>query len=90
MANHKSAEKRIRQTARRTAVNRTNVTRIRTSIKKVESAVKSGNQKAAQEALKQAQPIIMKGVSKGVLKRNSASRKISRLAASIKALSSTA
>lgn len=90
MANHKSAEKRNRQTERRTAVNRARVSRIRTSIKKVESAIKSGDKTAAAAALKAAQPLMMKGASKGVLKRNTVARKISRLTARVKALGSAA
>jgi small subunit ribosomal protein S20 len=90
MAHHKSAQKRIRQTERRTAVNRSRESRIRTFIKKVETAITSGNAKGAQEALRQAQPEIMRGVSKGVLARSTASRKISRLAKRVKSLSAAA
>lgn len=86
MAHHKSAQKRIRQTAVRTQVNASRVNRIRTFIKKVEAAIASGNQAQAQEALREAQPEMMRGVSKGVLKQNTVSRKISRLAHRIKAL----
>lgn len=86
MANHKSSEKRIRQTVRRTAVNDARENRIRTFVKKVESAIASGNKKAAQEALKAAQPELMRGASKGVLKKATASRKMSRLSARIKKL----
>lgn len=86
MANHKSAEKRIRQTTTRTAVNRKRVSRIRTSLKKVETAIASGNKPAAQQALKEAQPELMHGVSKGVVKLGTASRKMSRLSARIKKL----
>lgn len=86
MAHHKSAKKRIRQTERRTAVNRSRVSRIRTFIKKVETAIASGNAEQAQAALKSAQPEIMRGVSKGVLAQGTASRKVSRLAARVKAL----
>lgn len=86
MANHKSAEKRIRQTERRTEVNRARVSRIRTFVKKVELAIASGNKDAAAEALKVAQPEIMRGATKGVLHRNTVARKISRLSARIKSL----
>jgi small subunit ribosomal protein S20 len=86
MANHKSAEKRIRQTAARTEVNRQRMSRIRTSIKKVEAAIVKGDKKAAQAALKEAQPQLMKGVSKGIVKLGAASRKMSRLSAHIKKL----
>jgi ribosomal protein S20 len=86
MANHKSAEKRIRQTARRTEINRNRVSRIRTFVKKVESAIQSGNKAEAAEAFKAAQPEMMRGASKGVLHKNTVSRKLSRLSARIKAL----
>jgi small subunit ribosomal protein S20 len=86
MAHHKSAKKRIRQTESRTEVNRSRVSRIRTFIKKVEVAIASGNAADAQAALKTAQPEIMRGVSKGVLAKGTASRKVSRLAARVKAL----
>lgn len=86
MAHHKSAQKRIRQTATRTQVNSARVSRIRSFIKKVETAINGGDQAAAREALRVAQPEMMRGVSKGVLKQNTASRKISRLAARVKAM----
>ncbi|GAA4253728.1 30S ribosomal protein S20 [Azospirillum formosense] len=86
MANHKSAEKRIRQTERRTEINRNRVSRIRTFVKKVETAISSGNKAEAAEAFKAAQPELMRGASKGVLHRNTVSRKLSRLSARIKAL----
>jgi small subunit ribosomal protein S20 len=86
MAHHKSAKKRIRQTATRTAVNRSRVSRIRTFIKKVELAIAGGNATDAKAALKSAQPEIMRGVTKGVLPMATASRKVSRLAQRIKAL----
>ncbi len=86
MAHHKSAKKRIRQTASRTEVNRSRTSRIRTFIKKVETAIASGNATEAQNALKAAQPEIMRGVTKGVLQKATASRKVSRLAARVKAL----
>ena len=87
MAHHKSAIKRIRQTERRTAVNRARRSRIRTFIKNVESAIGAGDKKAALEAFKRAEPEIRRGVSKGVMKLNTASRKISRLSTHIKAMS---
>ncbi|MBB6253536.1 30S ribosomal protein S20 [Nitrospirillum iridis] len=86
MANHKSAEKRIRQTEVRTEVNRARVSRIRTFVKKVELALEAGDKSAAAEAYKQAQPELMRGVSKGVLHRNTVSRKLSRLSIRINAL----
>lgn len=86
MANHKSAEKRIRQTARRTEVNGARMSRIRTFVKKVEVAISSGDKSAAADAFKFAQPEMMRGVSKGVIHANTVSRKLSRLSARIKAL----
>jgi len=80
MAHHRSAKKRIRQTAKRTAVNRARTSRIRTYIKKVEQALASGDHDAAEGALRVAEPEIRRGVGKGVLKLNTASRRISRLA----------
>ena len=88
MAQHDSAKKRIRRTARRTEVNRARLSRCRSSIKKVESALESDNKEAALAAFKQMEPELMRGVNKGLLKQNTASRKISRLSARIKALSS--
>ncbi len=86
MASHKSAEKRMRQAERRTAVNRARASRINTFVKKVEAVIASGDKSGAQTALRQAQPEIHRGVTKGVLHKNLASRKLSRLAARIKAL----
>jgi small subunit ribosomal protein S20 len=80
MAHHRSAKKRIRQTAKRTAINRARTSRIRTYIKKVEQALASGDHEAAEGALRVAEPEIRRGVGKGVLKLNTASRRISRLA----------
>jgi small subunit ribosomal protein S20 len=90
MAQHKSAEKRNRQTIKRTAVNRIRTGRIRSSVKAVETAILTGDRTKAQAALKAAQPVIMSGVSKGVLKLATASRKMSRLSARVKAIASTA
>ncbi|MGK9232869.1 30S ribosomal protein S20 [Inquilinus limosus] len=86
MANHKSAEKRIRQTERRTLVNRNRVSRIRTFVKKVETAILAGDKTAAAEAFKAAQPELQRGVTKGVLHKNTVARKLSRLSGRIKAL----
>jgi small subunit ribosomal protein S20 len=88
MAHHRSAKKRIRQTAKRTAVNRARTSRIRTYIKKVEQALASGDHDAAEGALRVAEPEIRRGVSKGVLKLNTASRRISRLARKVNHLAS--
>ena len=84
MANHKSAKKRIRRNANRAEINKSRVSRIRTFLKRVETAIASGDQGAAQTALKEAQPELMRGVSKGVLHKNTASRKMSRLSAKVK------
>ena len=86
MANHASAKKRIRQTVKRTQVNRSRLSAIRTSIRKVEEAIASGDQNAAREALKAAEPVIARGAQKGVVEKNTASRKISRLSSRIKAM----
>ncbi len=86
MANTAQSKKRVRQIARRTDVNKARRSRIRTFLRKVEEALASGNQAAAAEALKSAQPELMRGVTKGVLHKNTASRKMSRLAARVKAL----
>ena len=86
MANSPSAKKRVRQAERRTEINRNRRSRIRTSIKKVEETIASGDKQAAQAALRDAQPEIMRGATKGILHKNTASRKISRLSARIKAL----
>ncbi len=86
MATHKSAEKRIRQTEKRTAINRARKSRVRTFVKKVETAIASGDKDAAKSALREAQPELHRAVSKGVLHRNTVSRKLSRLAVRINAL----
>ena len=86
MAHHISAKKRIRQTERRTEVNRSRVSRIRTFVKKVEVAIAGGDKTVAAAALRDAEPELMKGVQAGVLHKNTASRKVSRLAARIKSL----
>ena len=86
MANIRSAKKRIRQTARKTVVNRNRMSRMRTYVKKVETAIAAGDKNAAGAALKEAQPEIMRGVTKGLLHRNTAARKMSRLNARVKAL----
>ena len=86
MAHHKSAKKRIRRNARRAAVNRARMSRIRTFMKKVELASASGDPAAARTALQSAQPELHRGVTKGVLHKNTAARKLSRLSARVKAL----
>jgi small subunit ribosomal protein S20 len=79
MANTPQAKKRIRRNARRTDVNTARVSRIRTFIKKVEAAIELGDKPAATAALAAAQPEMARGVSKGVLHKNTASRKFGRL-----------
>lgn len=86
MANTKSAKKMVRKIARRTEVNKSRRSRVRTFVRKVEEAVASGDKAAAIKALKAAEPEIMRGVTKGVLHKNTASRKVSRLAARVKAV----
>ena len=86
MANSPQSKKRARQNERRALVNQSRRSRIRTFLRKVEEAIASGDHAAAAEALKAAQPEVMRGVTKGVFHKNTASRKISRLAARVKAL----
>ena len=86
MANTASAEKRIRQTAKRTLRNQARKSRMRTFVKKVEVACASGDKAAAAEALRQAQPEMQRAAGKGVIHRNTVGRKLSRLSARIKAL----
>jgi len=86
MANTPSARKAARKIARKTEINTARKSRMRTFIRKVEEAVASGDKAAAADALKQAQPEIMRAANRGVLHRNTASRKISRLSARVKAL----
>ena len=86
MANHKSAKKRIIRNANRALVNGARTSRIRTFVKKVDAAIAAGDADAAREALRAAQPELQRGVSRGVLHKNTVSRKISRLAARVKAL----
>ena len=86
MANHKSALKRIRRNERRAEVNGARRSRIRTFILSGETAISSGDKTAAEAALKSAQPEIQRGVTKGVLHANTASRKISRLTHRVRAL----
>ena len=86
MANTPQAKKRIRRNAARATVNGARVSRIRTFIKAVESALDAGNKDAASTALKQAQPELMRGVARGVIHKNTASRKYSRLTKRVSAL----
>jgi small subunit ribosomal protein S20 len=86
MAHHKSAKKRIRQTQRRTVINRARMSRVRTFLKKVEQAIANGDKEVALGALRVAQPELMRGVTKGIIHRNTAGRKMSRLAARVNAM----
>lgn len=86
MANIASAKKRARQTVVRNARNRARVSRIRTSLRKVEEAITSGNKTEAQSLFQKAQPILHRGVGTGVLHKNTVARKLSRLVARIKAI----
>ena len=86
MPSHPSAEKRVRQTARRTAVNKNRKSQIRTVVRKVEEAIAAGDKAAAVAALKLAEPALMRGVSKGVIHKNTGARKVSRLTARLKTL----
>ena len=86
MANTSSAKKATRKIARRTAVNKNRRSRVRTFIRKVEEALAAGNKEEAQTAFAAAQPELMRAATKGVMHRNTASRKVSRLAQRLKAL----
>jgi small subunit ribosomal protein S20 len=87
MANTASAKKATRKIERRTLVNKMRRTRVRGFLRKVEEAIASGDQQAAQTAFKAAEPELMRAAGKGVVHRNTASRKVSRLAKRVKALS---
>ncbi|MEZ5648683.1 MAG: 30S ribosomal protein S20 [Alphaproteobacteria bacterium] len=86
MAQHESAKKRIRRNSRRKELNRDRTSRVRSIVKKVETAIAGGDKKAATEAFKIAAPEMQRGVSKGVIHKNTAARKISRLSSRIKGL----
>jgi len=90
MANIASAQKRIRQTIKRTARNKARKSRVHGAIRKVEEAVAAGNKDVALAAFRAAQPELQRAVGKGVLKANTVSRKISRLSARVKAISAAA
>ena len=86
MASHKSAQKRLRQTAKRTAINRARKSRVRTFVKRVELAIAAGDQEAARSALRVAQPELHRAITKRVLHKNTVARKLSRLATRINTL----
>ena len=87
MANSAQAKKRGCQIERRTEVNKARKSRIRTFLKKVDEALETGEEKLALDALKKAQPELMRGVSKGLMHKNTAARKMSRLSSRVKSLS---
>ncbi|RLQ87017.1 30S ribosomal protein S20 [Notoacmeibacter ruber] len=86
MANTPSAKKATRKIATRTAINKSRRTRMRTYVRKVEEAIASGDKDAAQEALRAAQPQIMRAANRGIIHKNAASRKVSRLSHRIKTI----
>lgn len=86
MANTPQAKKRIRRNARRADINHARISRIRTFVKQVESAIAAGKKKEAAEALREAQPEIARGVARGVMHKNTAARRFSRLAKRVAAL----
>jgi small subunit ribosomal protein S20 len=90
MANTDSARKRIRQTEKRTARNRARKSRVRTFLRKVETAIATGDKAAAQEAFRAAQPELQRAADKGVVHDNTVARKLSRLSSRIKALTPAA
>ena len=87
MAQHKSAKKRIVRNEKRRVINHARISRIRTFVKKVENAITAGNKELASDAFKLAQPELHRGVTRGVLLKNTVARKLSRLSKGIKALS---
>ena len=88
MATHKSAEKRARQNRVRSIRNASRKTRVKSTLKKLDDVLKSNNKAVAEEILKKASSMISKGVSKGTLRKRTASRKISRLSKKVRALAS--
>lgn len=86
MANTPSAKKATRKIARRSEINRSRRSRMRTFVRKVEEAIASGDPQAAAAALRQAEPIVMRAAQKGIVHKNAASRKVSRLAHRVHAL----
>ena len=87
MAQHKSAKKRILRNEKRRVINHARISRIRTFAKKVENAIAAGNKELASDAFKLAQPELHRGVTRGVLLKNTVARKLSRLSKGIKGLS---
>lgn len=87
MANTSSAKKAVRKIASRTVVNRARRSQLRTYVRKVEEAIATGDAALAASALQSAAPIVMRAAQHGVIHKNTASRKVSRLTARVKALS---
>jgi small subunit ribosomal protein S20 len=86
MANTRSAKKATRVSGRRAVINKNRLSEVRSSVRKVEEAIASGNKSAAEAALKAAEPELMRGAQKGIVHKNAASRKVSRLAKRVKAI----
>ncbi len=86
MANSPQARKRARQAIKRTEINKMRKSRVRSFLRKVEEAIASGDADSAKDALKAAQPEIMRGANKGIIHKNAASRKVSRLSKRVKTM----
>ena len=86
MANTSSAKKAVRQSARRTEINKARKSRMRSTVRNIEQAILNGNRAEAEQALKAAEPELMRSAQKGVIHKNAAARKVSRLARRIKTL----
>ena len=86
MANTTSAKKATRKIERRTAVNKSRRTNMRSNLRKLEEAIEAGDKQVAQDTFRIVQPVVMKSASKGIIHKNTASRKISRMSARIKAM----
>jgi len=86
MANTPQAKKRARQNERRFEINKARRSRVRTYLRKVEEAIESGDKDAAKSALRDAQPELMRGVSRGIFHKNTVARKMSRLSSRVKSL----
>lgn len=86
MANTKSAKRATRVAARKTVINKNRTSRVRSTVRKVEEAISAGNRAAAEAALRLAEPELMRGAQKGVIHKNAASRKVSRLTARVRGI----
>ena len=87
MANTRSAKKATRVSSRRALINKNRLSRVRSAVREIESALESGNREAAESAFRNVQPELSRGAQKGILHKKAASRKISRLAQRLKKLS---